>query len=359
MSEQALFAVLRRYSYLAPPNRFEFPQDIALGRLQEFLVEKILHNDLLTTYAPSAQYQKTFWRRVIDYLEKRSQEACGKDPDFELSEEIYDHYVELLHSPVDGDGSLLRGLVPSRSFVTYHWQPPGIPGAQSYITTTLLESRNMIESGTTGLRTWTAAFFLAQYLLDNPETVLGKSILELGSGIGFMGIVIASLQVLCRAQDMPLPKLWLTDVDETVLLTCRRNLELPCNLSFSHDAVKTVRIDWFEALDDIAAPRLQSIICEEMDPELIIGSDIVFDPHLIRPLLATVKLAMGGSRKVAIFAVTVRNEATISNFLSSAQDMGLDVEDVPYVESRNGWILPNDVVEDISSVRLLKFSARR
>lgn len=79
MSEQALFAVLRQYSCLAPPNRFKFPRDIALGRLQEFLVEKILHNDLLTAYAPSTQYQKTFWRRVIDYLEKRSQEACVTD----------------------------------------------------------------------------------------------------------------------------------------------------------------------------------------------------------------------------------------------------------------------------------------
>jgi hypothetical protein len=57
------------------------------------------------------------------------------------------------------------------------------------------------------------------------------------------------------------------------------------DLSFSHDAVKTVRIDWFEALDDIAAPRLQSIICEEMDPELIIGSDIVRDVLSCRSIM--------------------------------------------------------------------------
>ena len=53
------------------------------------------------------------------------------------------------------------------------------------------------------------------------------------------------------------------------------------DISSSHDAVKTVRIDWLEALDDIAAPRLQSVSCEEMDPELIIGSDIVRDVRFV------------------------------------------------------------------------------
>jgi hypothetical protein len=77
MSEQALFAVLRQYSCLAPPNKFGFPRDISPEGLQEFLVEKILRDDLLTTYTPSAQYQRAFWRRAIDYLEKRSQEACA------------------------------------------------------------------------------------------------------------------------------------------------------------------------------------------------------------------------------------------------------------------------------------------
>lgn len=230
-----------------------------------------------------------------------------------------------------------------------------IPG--SYLTTTLLESRNVIEGGTTGLRTWTAAFYLAQYFLDNPDLILQKRILELGSGIGFMGIVMASLQMLSRASDVILPKLWLTDVDETVLSVCRRNIGLPCNLSSSHDGVETARVDWFDALDELAAPALKTLLCEQIDPELIVGSDIVFDPSLVHPLLSTLKLAIEGSNRTALFALTMRNETTFSDFLFSARGLGLHVTELSTTGTTSKPILTNDVVEDMSAVRLLKFSA--
>lgn len=57
------------------------------------------------------------------------------------------------------------------------------------------ESTNLISKGTTGLRTWPAALFFAEYLL-NPQmkNVLdGKRILELGSGIGFLGIFLQKI----------------------------------------------------------------------------------------------------------------------------------------------------------------------
>jgi hypothetical protein len=145
----------------------------------------------------------------------------------------------------------LQGGSPSNSYITYYWKPPEILRADKpFLTTTLLESRNMIEAGTTGLRTWTAAFFLAQYLLQNPgallllsasgvflkniaDIVLQKRLLELGSGIGFTGIIIGTIQVLSQVQGVSPPKLWLTDVDETVLSGCRQNIDLPCSKSLS------------------------------------------------------------------------------------------------------------------------------
>ena len=113
-----------------------------------------------------------------------------------------------------------------------------------YFTATLLESRTTIECGTTGLRTWAASFPLAQYLIHYPgalqlinhskvmaysfeELVVSKNVLELGSGVGFLGIIVATLQQT-RGQNIP-GTLWLTDINDKVLEWCRQNLRLPCS----------------------------------------------------------------------------------------------------------------------------------
>ena len=180
---------------------------------------------------------------------------------------MYERYLEVLQdrfvlvvfyvSPANwkdrhlGQKLPLQGGSPSNSYITYYWKPPEILRADKpFLATTLLESRNMIEAGTTGLRTWTAAFFLAQYLLHNPgaslvlpelgvffddnaDIVLQKRVLELGSGIGFTGIIIGTIQVLFQAQGVARPKLWLSDIDETVLSVCRRNVDLSSSKSLS------------------------------------------------------------------------------------------------------------------------------
>lgn len=76
-------------------------------------------------------------------------------------------------------------LPPPHSFVTHYWRPKlmdpqkidlaisdmGPTVLPDHITTTLLESRTTIESGTTGLRTWRASFVLAQYLIAHPGMI--------------------------------------------------------------------------------------------------------------------------------------------------------------------------------------------
>lgn len=54
-----------------------------------------------------------------------------------------------------------------------------------------------------------------------------KRILELGSGIGFLGSVMASLQLLERPLDPG--TLWLSDINDSVLARCRDNTRLPCS----------------------------------------------------------------------------------------------------------------------------------
>lgn len=72
-----------------------------------------------------------------------------------------------------GRGLPLDQDSPSGSYVTYYWPLASLSerpvDLTQYRTVTLFESRRLIESGTTGLRTWQASFVLAQHLTRYPS----------------------------------------------------------------------------------------------------------------------------------------------------------------------------------------------
>ncbi len=128
---------------------------------------------------------------------------------------------------------------PTPSYVTYFWKDQ-----LAYRSATLLESRTTVESGTTGLKTWLASLVLGQYLTTNPghlisaldrsamssDYVVGlvKSarVLELGSGVGLLGIITATLQLYPEYTG---GRLTLSDVNEEVLYRCTNNTRLTCS----------------------------------------------------------------------------------------------------------------------------------
>jgi hypothetical protein len=61
---------------------------------------------------------------------------------------------------------------PSPAYCTYFWHTrPENSGLQSTLrTTTLLESRTLIENGTTGFRTWRASLAFVDWLIMHPGT---------------------------------------------------------------------------------------------------------------------------------------------------------------------------------------------
>lgn len=121
--------------------------------------------------------------------------------------------------------------------------------------------------------------------------VEGKHVLELGSGVGFLGIIVASLQQLAKTPDSASPSIWLTDVNEEVLIQCRRNVQLSCSktllklivreltskcpdLSSAHESVQFRVLDWEEALKPGVSP-LQALLQDEVNADLILGADVV------------------------------------------------------------------------------------
>ncbi|KIM47633.1 hypothetical protein M413DRAFT_205482 [Hebeloma cylindrosporum] len=239
-------------------------------------------------------------------------------------------------------GIPLQNGPPSQSYITHFWDfqtllPSSLSTGSStdVHSVTLLESRTTIESGTTGLRTWMASFVLARYLILHPELVTSKRVLELGSGIGFLAIIVASLQCLQNPSvDTALSKssLWITDINDEVLARCRDNINLPCNLSSSHPDIHYRNLDWSQSMDADDS-CLKALIHEKIDPDLILGADIIFDPQLIPSLVGTLEIALRpskGSRKakVSIIALTMRNEDTLGQFLAQLRESSLHVEEM-------------------------------
>lgn len=68
----------------------------------------------------------------------------------------------------------------------------------------------------------------SQHLPAHPAIVVNKPVLELGSGTGFLGLIVADIQVSSGGVTRQ-PALYLTDVNEDVLRRCHENTQLPCS----------------------------------------------------------------------------------------------------------------------------------
>ena len=82
-------------------------------------------------------------------------------------------------------------IVPQQKQLVTYTMPETVPDAP---TITILEARAILaSSGTTGLRTWEGALFLATFLSTREGRALIKdrSVMELGAGTGFLSILCA------------------------------------------------------------------------------------------------------------------------------------------------------------------------
>ncbi|KAJ2032620.1 Protein-lysine N-methyltransferase efm6 [Coemansia sp. RSA 922] len=130
-----------------------------------------------------------------------------------------------------------------------------------------------------GSTVWDTGLVLAKYL--DHQTSLGKldlsgkTVLELGSGTGLMGITLGRLHPQCQVT--------LTDKEELVPLL-NRNIEL----NSATDNTRAQCLDWTTptSLDTV--------------PDLIIVSDGIFDKDLHQPLAETLARLAGSETRVLL-----------------------------------------------------------
>ncbi|XP_054067897.1 protein-lysine N-methyltransferase EEF2KMT isoform X5 [Rissa tridactyla] len=206
---------------------------------------------------------------------------------------------------------------------------------------TLSESVAIVSGGTTGLITWDAALQLAQWAIENNSAFRDRTVLELGSGIGFTGIAICKT---CH------PKAYVfSDCHPAVLQQLAENIRLN---GFVLEPGKTRHIQTEpqgqeEEATNYQNPKLNPrLIVAELDwgsvtekqlldlqPDVVIAADVVYDPEIILALIGMLQklAACRVARKApeVYIAVTVRNPDTYHLFQAELDKVGIGWQIIP------------------------------
>ena len=211
-----------------------------------------------------------------------------------------------------------------------HELPPTEPDIIAYKISELLslkvkEHNKLISGmGTTGLRTWEAAVFMASKLANCAKyqaELHSKTICELGAGTGLVSLAIMKSQEHLRAQ-----RLIVTDGEAL--------LPDKLNDSFTLNGIDRYQ----EAKHDIDSKDLQ-ISCQQLlwgttnekrgpdsytrpvpeNVDLLLGADITYDSRLHQPLCSTISDFFATGTKFALIAATIRKEETAEHWESEME----------------------------------------
>ena len=290
-------------------------EDEEFDKFQSKLVKETICSNIIREYPPCLNSTVSFIKRLILVLEEY---------DIEGHSSFYDYISPLSNSSTE----------PAK----YHYKSYFDNYGKHLVS--LVEKRELICDGTTGLRTWQAGKFLSNWLLENSQHFPKQkefTILELGSGVGFTGISL-SKDVRCASSRMIL-----TDHHSKVLRTLYQNVK--ANL-FDRTETSRNEVENNELVDQVDFPveftsntgKLKRIIIDILDWEtfsqdengqrfacdMIIGADIVYDtsviPHLVNVLVKFLKHL--GTEKV-ILANCVRNEDTDDLFMKTLEQSNI------------------------------------
>lgn len=176
----------------------------------------------------------------------------------------------------------------------------------------------LLRAGSTGYRTWEASLGAADYFLNNGLDYLAtrRSVVELGSGTGLVGLILAKLGF----------DITLTDGDPSIIGRLEKTVE--------SNQITNARC---QLLDFYCAP-------EDLKPDLVVASDVLYDPSLFSGVLGCMK-ALGAP---TIISTTLRNTDSYNEFLSMVSD-SFEIEKLatydPCTSSKYFWFPPGPPIE--------------
>ncbi|XP_037240612.1 protein-lysine N-methyltransferase EEF2KMT isoform X1 [Falco biarmicus] len=276
--------------------------------LRDILHATVLH-PLCVKYPPSAKYRRCFLTELI-----KKHESTAAEP----LDELYDTLADVLNEE-ESTHCYKNYLLPTGDCVT------------------LSESVAIISGGTTGLVTWDAALYLAEWAIENSAVFSNRTVLELGSGIGFTGIAI------CKTCN---PKTYIfSDYHHCVLKQLTENILLN---GFVLEPETTQHVQTQTRGQEAEATNSQKpkLIVAELDwgsvtekqlldlqPDVIIAADVVYDPEIILALIGMLqKLStLRADRKPpeVYVAFTIRNPDTYHLFQAELAKVGIGWQIIP------------------------------
>jgi Lysine methyltransferase len=159
-----------------------------------------------------------------------------------------------------------------------------------------------------GGKVWDSTFVLVEYLRNNRHSIVeGKRIVELGSGTGILGIGLCSL----RPESVVI-----TDLAEVVPLM-QSNIELNSLLvcdPILKDAITNSRVTACECTWGKDIPQ------ELLSCDVIVASDVVYDPAGYEPLVKTLSALLNRSNSNAV-------SSTSSEDCAGACECSISVDD--------------------------------
>ncbi|NXM68076.1 EF2KT methyltransferase, partial [Serilophus lunatus] len=276
--------------------------------LRDLLHKTILH-PLCVKYPPSTKYRRCFLTELI-----KKHESTAAEP----LDELYEALADVLKEE-ESTLCYKNYLLPTGDCVT------------------LLESTAMISGGTTGLITWEAALHLSEWAMENPEVFRDRTILELGSGIGFTGIAICKT---CQ------PKTYVfSDCHHCVLKQLGENIQLNGFIPEPGGTwgTQTAPQGQEGEAKNCQNPKLvvaeldwSSVTAEELlglQPDVVIAADVVYDPEVTSALVGMLqKLSSSrADRKPpkVFLAFTIRNPDTYRLFQAQLDEVGIRWQIIP------------------------------
>ncbi|XP_076609709.1 protein-lysine N-methyltransferase EEF2KMT isoform X2 [Chaetodon auriga] len=251
--------------------------------ISDILNQTCLHS-LCRKFPPSVRFRRLFLSELI------RREAAGCDP----LDELYDALAEVVGAADTAE-----------CYKSYL-----LPGGEAV---SLSESVALISEGTTGLVTWEAALYLAEWALDHRQTFAGRTVLELGSGVGLTGITI------CRSCSPN--RFVFSDCHSSVLRRLRANVQLNGLTEETSPTVSVEELDWTAATEE----QLQRI-----GADVVIAADVVYDPDVVGGLVKLLSRILRGSSPEVLPEVlvcsTIRNQETYDGFKQQLEKEGISHE---------------------------------
>ena len=139
----------------------------------------------------------------------------------------------------------------------------------------------------TGLVVWPISASLCRFLHRHPLLVRGRSVLELGSGTGLVGLVAASLGAQCV----------LTDSSEPSLVLCKHNAQLN---QLQH-SLRVASLSWGDDDTELTAavPADAASAASRACFDLVIGSDCAYKLSALDALFESVDLLLSRSASLS------------------------------------------------------------